>query len=207
MTFQIHPFLHKQKQRVDPELARYIRRFCPSDRIFEPVWYAIEAGGKRIRPALCMAACRAVGGHDQLVLPAACAIEMIHTYSLIHDDLPALDNDELRRGKPTCHVRYGEAMAILAGDALLNMAFEVLSDAGLSKAMNDASSWLKVIQIIATAAGGLGMLEGQVRDLAFEGVKLDLAELENLHRLKTGALIRAAVHCGGVLAKGDLEPD
>ena len=157
MTFQIVSYLNRQKQLTDAALVGYIRRLCPSDRIFEPVWYAVEAGGKRIRPALCLAACAAVGAEDQAVLPAACALEMIHTYSLIHDDLPALDNDDLRRGKPSCHVRFGEATAILAGDALLTMAFEVLTEAGLSSETANVHTWLRATQVIATAAGCHGM--------------------------------------------------
>jgi len=205
MTLDIKNYLDRKKKRIDEQLARYIRRFCPSDRIYEPVWYAVEAGGKRVRPALCMAACESMGMEDHTVLPAACALEMIHTYSLIHDDLPALDDDELRRGKPTCHVQFGEATAILAGDALLNMAFEVLTDAGLSADPAYVRLWLQSTQIIATAAGCHGMLEGQVRDLAYEGTRLDQNELESLHRLKTGALLKAAVHCGALLAKADQE--
>lgn len=205
MTSDIKNYLDRKKKRIDEQLARYIRRFCPSDRIYKPVWYAVEAGGKRIRPALCMAACESMGMEDHTVLPAACALEMIHTYSLIHDDLPALDDDELRRGKPTCHVQFGEATAILAGDALLTMAFEVLAEAGLSAEPAYVRLWLQTTQIIATAAGCHGMLEGQVRDLAYEGTRLDQNELESLHRLKTGALLKAAVHCGALLAKADQE--
>ena len=199
----IKVYLNHQKERIDGALSNYIRRLCPSDRIFEPVWYAVEAGGKRIRPALCLAACNAVGADDENALPAACALEMIHTYSLIHDDLPALDDDALRRGKPTCHVRFGEATAILAGDALLTMAFEVLTEAGLSDEPDNIRVWLQVTQIIARAAGCHGMLEGQVRDLAFEGVRINQSDLESLHRLKTGAMLQAAVHCGALLAGAD----
>jgi geranylgeranyl diphosphate synthase type II len=203
MTLDIKTYLNQKKKLVDDQLSKYIRRFCPSDQIYEPVWYAVEAGGKRVRPALCMAACESMGMDGHTVLPAACALEMIHTYSLIHDDLPALDNDELRRGKPSCHVRFGEATAILAGDALLTMAFEVLTEAGLSADSVHGHLWLRTTQIIATAAGCHGMLEGQVRDLAFEGTRLDQSELESLHQLKTGALLKAAVHCGALLAKAD----
>ena len=203
MALDIKVYLNQQKERVDGELSHYIRRLCPSDRIFEPVRYAVEAGGKRIRPALCLAACNAIGADDKNALPAACALEMIHTYSLIHDDLPALDDDALRRGKPTCHVRFGEATAILAGDALLTMAFEVLTEAGLSDELDNTRVWLQATQIIARAAGCHGMLAGQVRDLAFEGVRINQSDLESLHRLKTGAMLQAAVHCGALLAGAD----
>jgi geranylgeranyl diphosphate synthase type II len=157
------------------------------------------AGGKRIRPVLCVAAAEAVGGKPQAVLPAACALEMVHTYSLIHDDLPAMDNDDLRRGKPTCHVAFDEATAILAGDALLTLAFEVLSSVQFT-GENQASGWLKVIHIISTAAGYRGMIRGQMLDMAAEGQHLTVDELKSMHALKTGALIEASLLCGALLA-------
>jgi geranylgeranyl diphosphate synthase type II len=161
--------------------------------------YSLMAGGKRIRPVLCIAATEAVGGKPQAVLPAACALEIIHTYSLIHDDLPAMDNDDLRRGKPTCHVAFGEATAILAGDALLTLAFEVLSSVQFT-GENQASGWLKVIHIISTAAGYQGMIRGQMLDMAAEGQHLTVDELKSMHALKTGALIEASLLCGALLA-------
>ena len=137
-----------------------------------------------------------------MALPAACALEMIHTYSLIHDDLPALDDDDLRRGKPTCHVQFDEATAILTGDALLNLAFETLASAGIEAPSSNASLWLAVTDIISKASGCHGMIEGQARDLCYEGIELEQNELEAMHRLKTGALIKAAVHSGAVLGCG-----
>jgi geranylgeranyl diphosphate synthase type II len=133
------------------------------------------------------------------VLPAACALEMVHTYSLIHDDLPAMDNDDLRRGKPTCHVAFDEATAILAGDALLTLAFQVLSSVQFT-GETQASVWLKVIHIISTAAGYQGMIRGQMLDMAAEGQHLTVDELKSMHALKTGALIEASLLCGALLA-------
>ena len=198
--FELKSYLAREKLRIDQSLEAYIQRFCPSDHLQEAVRYAVMAGGKRLRPVLCLSAAAAVGEDPVQVMPAACAIELIHTYSLIHDDLPALDNDQLRRGKPTCHVRFSEATAILCGDALLNMAFETMSEAGLKIPPPDCSAWLQAIHIVGTASGARGMIEGQARDLAYEGVRLAPQALQALHELKTGALIRAAVHCGGLLA-------
>ncbi len=200
--FELKPYLTQEKENIDAALIEYLQAFCPSGRLWEPLYYAITAGGKRLRPILCRAAARAVGGRARSVMAAACALEMIHTYSLIHDDLPALDDDDLRRGRPTCHVRYGEATAILSGDALLNMAFEVLGETGMQASDHPTSLWMQVIKIIGHASGCRGMIEGQALDLANEGIMLDQAQLQALHELKTGAMIRAAVHCGGLLGGG-----
>ncbi len=172
-----------------------------STRIAKAMHYSLMAGGKRIRPVLCIGAAEAVGGKAEDVLPAACAIEMIHTYSLIHDDLPAMDNDDLRRGKPTCHVAYDEATAILAGDALLTLAFQTLSSVKC-KTEKQALQLLNVIQIIAQASGYKGMIEGQMRDMASEGIVLDSDSLEKMHGLKTGALIEASTCSGAILGGG-----
>ena len=157
--------------------------------LYESMRYSLSAGGKRIRPILSIASCEAVGGMTEDVIPAAIAIEMIHTYSLIHDDLPAMDNDDLRRGKPTNHKVFGEATAILAGDGLLTLAFSILS--GVSNSM-------KIIHEIALAAGPEGMVGGQQLDIENEGKNIDVKALEELHRRKTGALILAAVRSGGI---------
>ena len=138
-------------------------------------------------------------GQPEDVLSAACALEIIPTYSLIHDDLPAMDDDELRRGKPTCHVAFDEATAILAGDALLTLAFGTLASVSIKNG-DHAAKWLQVIQIIALAAGSRGMIQGQMLDMAAEGRKLNIDELESMHALKTGALIEASLRCGAVLA-------
>ncbi|KJS28338.1 MAG: farnesyl-diphosphate synthase [Desulfatitalea sp. BRH_c12] len=200
--FDLKGYLNDQRRIIDAALQDYIRQLSISERMRQPVAYAVSAGGKRVRPILCMAACAAVGREQTHALPAACALEMIHTYSLIHDDLPALDNDALRRGQPTCHIQFNEATAILAGDALLTMAFEVLSESGVCAPEQEAMVWLKVLRIISQAAGCRGMIEGQARDLAYEGMKLNRHDLEDMHRLKTGALIGAAVHVGGLLGLG-----
>jgi geranylgeranyl diphosphate synthase type II len=163
--------------------------------------YSLEAGGKRLRPILCIAASEAVGGSEADVMPAACALELIHTYSLIHDDLPAMDDDDLRRGKPTCHKAFNEATAVLAGDALQAAAFEVLAAAGRHH-RGDPSKWLEVVYIIARAAGYSGMVQGQMMDISSEGKGISLEELETLHRLKTGALIEASVQAGAILGGG-----
>jgi geranylgeranyl diphosphate synthase, type II len=202
MTIDLKAYLAAHRPVIDATLKDYLRRFCISERMLRPVEYAIAAGGKRLRPILCIAACSAVGGQAQKALPAACALEMIHTYSLIHDDLPALDNDDLRRGRPTCHKQFNEATAVLAGDALLTMAFEVIGEACPSDAPEESHLWLQAVRVLAAAAGCRGMIEGQAQDLAFEGVKLNQEQLESLHRLKTGALIRAAVHMGALIGKG-----
>lgn len=164
--------------------------------IHQAMRYSVLAGGKRLRPVLVIAAAEAVGGKLEEVLDVACAIEMIHTYSLIHDDLPAMDNDDYRRGKPTSHKVYGEGTAILAGDALLTYAFEVMAAAKI----NDQGRLLTVMREIAQAAGTLGMIGGQVVDLESAGKQIDHQGLEYIHRAKTGALFRASLRAGAILA-------
>jgi geranylgeranyl diphosphate synthase type II len=163
--------------------------------------YSLMAGGKRIRPVLCIAAAETVGGRGQDVIRAACALEMIHTYSLIHDDLPAMDNDDMRRGQSTCHVAFDEATAILTGDALLTLTFEILSSME-SIQDNHVPKWMNVIHIISKAAGYKKMIEGQMQDMAGEDCLLCLDDLENMHALKTGALIEASVTVGAILGNG-----
>jgi len=173
--------------------------------------YSLMAGGKRIRPILCIAAAEAVGDSedgpsrtdtDDPLLLVACALEMIHTYSLIHDDLPAMDDDELRRGRPTCHVAFDEATAILAGDGLLTLAFEVLTSRELQDNVK-ADILLDITHRISHASGGQGMVEGQMRDMLAEDRRLSIEDLEHVHRLKTGALIDAAVYVGARIAGAD----
>src|SRR5208283_4604212 len=168
----------------------------------EAIRYSLFAGGKRIRPILAVAAAEALGAKLSDLLPIAGALELIHTYSLIHDDLPAMDNDDFRRGRPTCHKVYGEAIAILAGDGLLNMAFEVLSDTRRTKSI-PASRVLAIINEIATASGVFGMVGGQVVDMNSEGKDVDFPTLEYIHTHKTGALIRASVRVGALYAKAE----
>jgi geranylgeranyl diphosphate synthase type II len=164
--------------------------------------YSVFAGGKRIRPVLMIAACEAVGGDAERVLPAACAMEMIHTYSLIHDDLPAMDDDDFRRGRPTNHRIFGEAAAILAGDALLTEAFILLSDAQIN-ARVPAEIRCRVLHTIARCAGSQGMVGGQVVDMESEGKAIDFPTLEYIHTRKTGALILAAIQAGALLGGAD----
>ena len=158
--------------------------------------YSLMAGGKRLRPVLLMAAADAVGVDGTKFLPVACGLEMIHTYSLIHDDLPAMDNDDLRRGKPTNHVVYGEGIAILAGDALLTLAFSVI----LRQRDVPAEALLRVVDEISRAAGAEGMVGGQMLDLAAENHRISMEELRRIHMGKTGALFRAALRSGAILA-------
>jgi len=163
--------------------------------------YSVQAGGKRVRPILCLESARIFSADVTHVLPIACALEFIHTYSLIHDDLPALDNDDLRRGKPTCHKKFGEATAILAGDALLTLAFETLANTSIGPTRTQA-----IISHVAASAGTInGMVGGQVADLEAEGRAVQPAELEYIHRSKTAALIRASVVSGAIGGGGDDE--
>ncbi len=202
--FDLNSYLVSKSNYINTFLNKLLEETKNSSRIISAMKYSLMAGGKRIRPVLCIAAAEAVNGKGDNVLPAACAIEMIHTYSLIHDDLPAIDNDILRRGKPTSHIAFDEATAVLAGDALLTLAFQTLSSIGL-KNKDNALKWLSIINIISRAAGYKGMIEGQMRDIASENVLLNLNELEKMHSLKTGALIEASVCCGAIIE--DSSPD
>ena len=198
-NFDLTSYLYSKREQINRALDSIFAN--TSSKIVKAMKYSLMAGGKRIRPVLCLAAAETVGGQSQDVIRAACALEMIHTYSLIHDDLPAMDNDDMRRGQPTCHVAFDEATAILAGDALLTLAFEVLSSAEFVQE-NQVLNWMNVIHAISTAAGYKGMIEGQMQDMAGEGHLLCLEELENTHALKTGALIEASVTAGAILGKG-----
>ena len=202
--FNLNSYLKSQKKRIDHALESLLKTADKPDRILEAMTYSLMAGGKRIRPVLCLAAAEAVGGNPEEAVPAACALEMVHTYSLIHDDLPAMDDDALRRGQPTCHVAFDEATAILAGDALLTLAFQTLSAIGLSNA-GRTEKWMQVIQLISYAAGYCGMIQGQMLDISSEGKASTLEELKSMHRLKTGALIEASLISGAVL--GGLNSD
>lgn len=164
----------------------------------DAMWYSLSAGGKRLRPALMLLFCRAFGGADETAMPYACAMEMIHTYSLIHDDLPAMDNDDLRRGRPTCHKVYGEGMALLAGDGLLNFAYETM----IAAAMKDPMRGIRAMEQIAWGAGVTGMIAGQCMDLNNERGGADYPT-EDVHRAKTGAMIHAACTAGTILGGAD----
>jgi geranylgeranyl diphosphate synthase type II len=199
--FDLKSYLLDKRRKINERLRTAYLIFADENRVTEAMRYSMMAGGKRLRPILCIAAAEAIGAPPETVLPAACALEMIHTYSLIHDDLPAMDDDTLRRGTPTCHVAFDEATAVLAGDGLLSLAFEVLAGAD-EPDHGDASRWLSVIGRIAYAAGCQGMIGGQIRDILYEGRTIAFEELERMHRLKTGALIKASVLSGAVLGGG-----
>ncbi len=182
-------------------INRGLDRFLPGEKvkpatIHKAMRYSLFAGGKRIRPAICLAAASACGGTDEAALPLACAVECIHTYSLIHDDLPAMDNDDFRRGKPTNHKVFGEGIAVLAGDALLTQAFEIAAHAkGWSR-----YSHQDLILELAAASGSLQLIAGQVADLEGEGKKISAAELKYIHERKTSALLCCSVRLGGMSA-------
>jgi geranylgeranyl diphosphate synthase type II len=186
-------FFEEDRAAVDAALDQWmpVETTVPAS-IHTAMRYSVQAGGKRIRPILCIEAARIFSADIASILPVACALEFIHTYSLIHDDLPALDNDDLRRGKPTCHKKFGEAAAILAGDALLTLAFETLANAPI-----EPERRIAILSEVAASAGTVnGMVGGQVADLEAEGRTIQPAELEYIHRSKTAALIRAAVVAG-----------
>jgi geranylgeranyl diphosphate synthase, type II len=195
-------YLHARRDEIDASLAAALPAppDCPAV-VADAMRYSVTAGGKRLRPILCLAAAEAVGGDRSLAMPAACAIELIHTYSLIHDDLPAMDNDTMRRGRPTLHVVAGEGMAILAGDGLLTEAFALLARAPDTTDPAIAARKLRVVGIVAVAAGATGMVGGQALDLVSSdppGAR-DPDALRVMHSKKTGALIRAAAVTGAIM--------
>ncbi|AKO51710.1 geranyl transferase [Marinobacter psychrophilus] len=187
-------FLHHCRAEIDQKLANYMDQAGASQRLQDTMRYGLLGGGKRIRPALCLAAAEAVGGQRQIALAPACALEMIHAYSLMHDDLPAMDDDDLRRGRATAHIAFDESSAILAGDALQAEAFRVLATAPRLS----AEVKLAMIKALANACGANGMVGGQAIDLESVARTLTLEQLENMHRHKTGALIEASVHLGAL---------
>lgn len=194
--------LELHRERIEDWLKDCFREREPRGDLYDAMYYSLLAGGKRIRPVLLLECCRLCGGDVTAALPFAGAIEMIHTYSLIHDDLPCMDDDDLRRGRPTNHKVYGEATAVLAGDALLTAAFEFMLEPAAAVPPERA---LEAAGILARAAGGRGMVGGQVLDMSGEGHSLSLNEVEELQRLKTGALISAAAEMGCALAGGSEE--
>jgi len=200
MSVDIEKYLKEKQEFVDRYLEVTLPPVeTPPSVLYEAIRYSLLGGGKRIRPILTIAAAEAIGPPPQALRPVACAFEFIHTYSLIHDDLPAMDNDDFRRGKPTNHKVYGEAMAILAGDGLQTMAFEWCSRVDL---VNDIEPFVQV-QIIAELAhgsGNQGMVGGQVLDIQAEQKHVNLAEVQDIHARKTGMLIRASVRAGALLS-------
>src|SRR5262245_36331781 len=204
--FQLEPWLQSRGARVEVLLADRVRRLeAAPRRLVEAMEYSLLAGGKRLRPLLCLAFAEAVRGGTAgtAAEDAACAVEMIHTYSLIHDDLPAMDDDDLRRGRPTSHKVYGEALAILAGDALLTHAWQVLARVPADATTEERLRRLDVIALLSEACGTSGLVGGQVVDLASEGQPVDADTLERIHRAKTGALLGACVRGGALLAGAD----
>lgn len=199
MEFQAR--MAQDKAAVEHYLSTLFADKVPYQELYEAMRYSLLAGGKRLRPILTMEVCRMCGGVVETALPLGCAVEMVHTYSLIHDDLPAMDNDDLRRGKPTNHKVFGEATAILAGDALLTGAFERIAAApGLTAAQR-----VDAVRALSVAAGPDGMVGGQVLDMAGEGTSLATEQVQLLQSLKTGALIRAAAKMGCIAANAPNE--
>jgi geranylgeranyl diphosphate synthase, type II len=198
---KIEDYLKRRAGEIDAALAAFVARHRDDvePRLLEAMEYSLLSPGKRIRPILVIAAAEAVGAEVGPIVPFACGVEMVHAYSLIHDDLPAMDDDDLRRGRPTNHKMFGEAMAILAGDALLTEAFAVLA-AGDGSATLPAERRLAAVSELAVAAGGRGMVGGQAADVLAEGAAADFPRVESIHRRKTGALLRASVRIGAVLA-------
>lgn len=197
---RIDQYLSRRRQQIDACLEQLLPAPKPPDRLTEAMRYSVFAGGKRLRPILALASAEALEGNVATVLPFAAAIELIHTYSLIHDDLPAMDDDSLRRGKPTNHVVFGEALAILAGDALLTEAFRIMgAEAALATGVRQRRA-VNVLTEIAAAAGARGMVGGQAADMHAEQRAVDLPMVEFIHVRKTGELIRASVRAGAILS-------
>lgn len=195
--------LAQAQQRVEAQLLKVLAGLNLADgRLADAMKYGLLNGGKRLRPFLAYATAQALNGTWQQADAAACALEMVHSYSLVHDDLPAMDDDDLRRGKPTCHIAFDEATAVLAGDGLLTAAFEVLADSPLTDKQR-----LQLIRLLSKAAGGAGMVAGQAIDLNHVGQSMTLVQLENMHRHKTGALIRVAVEMGAYSVQETVEAD
>lgn len=199
MTFNLRDWSTERLERVEQALSTWVPQQAPA-QLGEAMRYAVLDGGKRLRPLLVLGAAEAVDGHGGAALRAGCAVELIHAYSLVHDDMPCMDNDVLRRGKPTVHVQFGEATALLAGDALQALAFELLApaDAGIPD-----RTQARLTRLLALAAGHAGMAGGQAIDLAAVGRSLTEGELRHMHRLKTGALLQASVMMGAACGEPD----
>ncbi|PIE71807.1 MAG: farnesyl-diphosphate synthase [Deltaproteobacteria bacterium] len=207
-SFDLSTYLSETRDRFNPALYASISALPHPSRVVDAMHYSLQAGGKRLRPILCLATSALYDVPFADAVTAACAIECVHTYSLIHDDLPAMDDDDLRRGKPTCHAAFDEATAVLAGDALLTEAFYMLANYGMTVSAPDpvaGRTYLEIIQILAHASGHHGMIDGQMRDMCSEKQTIDLASLETLHRMKTGMLIRAAIDIGAIIGQADAD--
>jgi len=202
VSFDLQAYLAERRALVDQALEKFLPpEDAPPPSVHRAMRYSVLAGGKRLRPILVIAGAEAVGGAPDAVLPTACALELIHTYSLIHDDLPAMDDDDYRRGRLTSHKVFGEAIAILAGDALLTLAFQLVADN--AALVPDPRVLRDVVAEIAGAAGTFGMVGGQVVDIESEGKTVSAATLEYIHRHKTAALLRASLRVGALLGGGD----
>jgi geranylgeranyl diphosphate synthase, type II len=191
----IETYLSEKRKMIEDQLGAFIARLNSPQRLQASMAYSLKAGGKRLRPILLLAVIEALGSDSEKGMAPACSLEMLHTYSLIHDDLPAMDDDDLRRGKPTNHIQFGEATAILAGDGLLTYSFECLSTSELL----DPVLKVKLITELAKAAGPEGMVGGQISDLEAEGKVIALRDLESIHRRKTGRLLSYAVKAGALI--------
>lgn len=192
------PDFTKIKESVDLALDKYLRKYADKNNyLYKIMRYALFPGGKRVRPVLCVEACVSCGGRRSSVMPAACAIEFIHNFSLIHDDLPSMDDDVYRRGKLTCHKRFGEANAILAGDAMLAAAFQILCE------IKDAWALIEAIRTISDAVGLKGIIGGQALDVRFPGAKKNARLSHEINHMKTAALFEASLKCGAICAKAD----
>jgi geranylgeranyl diphosphate synthase type II len=193
----LKPYLIARRKEVDRALDRFLpAESIPPATIHKAMRYSLFAGGKRLRPILCLAAAEACDGKIRSALPIACAMECIHTYSLVHDDLPSMDNDDLRRGRPTCHKVFGEGIAVLAGDALLTVAFEIASHASSAKRYDLRA----ILREMSAAAGSQKLIAGQVADLEAEGRQINRAQLRYIHENKTAALLTASVRLGAMSA-------
>ncbi len=204
-NMDVDSFLHNlnnKKNFIENNLTKCISITCHPPIIHEAMHYTVFNGGKRIRPIMVLEGASLAGVKPETVLPTACAIELIHTYSLVHDDLPAMDDDDIRRGKATCHIKYGEDIAILTGDALLTLAFELVASNSEVPGVSHQNV-VRVVKEIAQAVGSQGMIGGQVIDLASEGKAIDYETLINLHSLKTGQLFKASIISGAILADMD----
>ncbi|MEM9149433.1 MAG: geranylgeranyl diphosphate synthase CrtE [Cyanobacteria bacterium P01_F01_bin.3] len=195
-TFDLAEYLSDRSQQVETALDRSLPVVYP-EQIYEAMRYSLMAGGKRLRPILCLATCEMIGGHTDIAMPTACALEMVHTMSLIHDDLPAMDNDDYRRGKLTNHKVYGEDVAVLAGDALLTYAFEYIATQTQGAKPEQV---LKVVALLGKAVGAAGLVGGQIVDLASEVTVVDEETLTFIHMHKTAALLEVSVTSGAILA-------
>ncbi|MED1526872.1 polyprenyl synthetase family protein [Bacillus sp. FSL W8-0920] len=198
MTSNLNEFLTTRKQAIEDYLFTYVQELTIPEDLKSSMLYSLQAGGKRLRPVLVLALLNAYGKNEEDGIPVGCAVEMIHTYSLIHDDLPCMDDDDLRRGKPTNHKVYGEATAVLAGDALLTESFRLITSQ-LSSSVS-ADKKLRIVDELVKSAGALGMVGGQFDDMEAEQKQVSLAELESIHARKTGKLLTFSVAAGAMLA-------